>query len=188
MKILAINSAPYTEEFVEPIIQCLAEAGVKSETVGYRNIPSNLEPYAGIIISASPKGNDIVASHIPYFHWIKKCSIPVLGICHGHQVMGVVHGADLIMHEQSEDGECLVIIEKDTSLFVGLGMNFKVVQHHDYYITLPDDFKLLASSSRCRVQAMVHNSKPLYSVQFHAEKKPQIIKNFIKMIFPHIMK
>ena len=181
MKILIINSAPYTDEFVEPIVRTIIKAAVKSELVGYDNIPEDLDCYGGVIISASPKGDDIIHAHLPYYQWIRSSLKPILGICHGHQFIGVLYGSDLIINKQSEDGEHLVSIEEDNPLFAGYERSFKVEQHHKDSITLPEEFRLLASSMRCRVQAMVHQVRPIYTVQFHAENNPRIILNFAEI-------
>ncbi len=181
MRLLVINSAPCDEEFAVPISQCLEQAGIASEIVGFDAIPTDLSPFSAVIISASPKGDDIIEAQIPYYAWIENYNKPVLGICHGHQMLGVIYGADLIREGQSEEGDCFVITELEHPIFAGLGQCFGVEQHHDYSISLPNGFKLLASSGRCRVQAMAHPSKPIVSVQFHAEKKPEIILNFVRM-------
>ena len=181
MQILIINSAPRTGEFVDPIIKTLTESGIESELLGYDNIPENLDPYSGIIISASPMGDDIVYKHQPYFQWIRECHKPILGSCHGHQLIGVMYGADLIRDKQREDGEHLVNIEEDTPLFRGYEGSFKVEQHHKNSIILPDEFRLLASSPRCRVQAMVHQTQPIYTAQFHIENDPKILLNFAEI-------
>ena len=182
MKLVIINSAPFTQEFVEPIKQCLQDSAIDSEVVGYDAIPTDLTPFSGVIISASPKGDDIIDEQISYYEWIYGYQDPVLGICHGHQMLGVMHGADLIRSGQGEEGIYPVIVETDSPLFSGLGQSFKAEQHHVYSISLPNNFRLLASSDRCRVQAMMHQSKPLCSVQFHAEKNPGIILNFANMV------
>lgn len=182
MKLAIINSAPFTEEFVGPIYQCLKGSDIDSEVIGYDAIPPDLSPFSSVIISASPKGDDIIDEQIPYYDWIYSYHNPVLGICHGHQMLGVMHGANLIRSGQNEEGICPVTVETEDPLFSGLGHSFNVEQHHVYSISLPKDFKLLASSDRCRVQAMMHQSKPFYSVQFHAEKNPEIILNFADMV------
>jgi GMP synthase (glutamine-hydrolysing) len=182
MKILVINSAPYTGEFVEPIVKALANAGVRYELAQYDTIPEKPDRYRGLIISASPRGDNIVYDHLPYYQWIKDFASPILGICHGHQLIGVLHGSRLIRGEQGEDGVHCITIEKDSPLFAGLENNFKVEQHHEDCITLPDGFRLLASSTKCRVQAMVHRQKPIYTVQFHAENHSEILLNFVKIV------
>ena len=182
MEILIINSAPYTNEFVEPIVKTLTNAGIRSELVRYDNIPKDLNRYGGLIISASPRGDDIVHDHLPYFQWIRNAAIPIFGICHGHQLIGVMHGAELIRNEQGEEGEHSVTIKENHPLFAGYKESFKAVQHHKDSITLPDEFRLLASSTRCRVQAMVHRTQPIYTVQFHAENDPKLILNFAEMV------
>ncbi len=182
MKLLIINSAPNTRDFVAPIAEALAGVAIHYEITPYNDMPTDTDIYTGIIISASPQGNDIVAAHIPYFQWVRDTGIPVLGICHGHQVIGIMHGAELIRDTQSECGEQTLRIRENSPLFAGCGSSITVVSGHDNSITLPEGFTLLASSDRCRNQAMVHQEKPIYSVQFHAEKKPEIILNFIQII------
>jgi GMP synthase (glutamine-hydrolysing) len=185
MKILIVNSAPQTEEFVAPITRILAGAGLQSDTVSYDNIPTDQESYSGVIISASPQGDDIVEDHTPYFQWIKQTDKPVLGICHGHQVIGVMHGADLIRDTQSENEDMTIIIKEDHPLFAGYNKSMRVASYHNDAITLPEGFRLMASSERCRVQAMAHRTKRLYTVQFHAEKNPEIILNFAEIVKNH---
>ncbi len=182
MELLIINSAPNTEEFVGPIIKTLAHTGIRTKLVPCDTIPGNLDRYCGLIISASPRGDDIVYDHLPYFQWIRNFTKPALGICHGHQVIGVLHGAKLIRDKQGEEGECVVNLEEPDPLFAGYEKSFKAEQHHKDSITLPDEFKLIASSARCRVQSMVHRTKSMYTVQFHAENDPKIILNFTEII------
>jgi GMP synthase (glutamine-hydrolysing) len=182
MTILIINSEPSGVEFVEPIIKILTDTGIKFEVIEYTNIPKNLDSYAGIIISGSPMGDDIVYKHLPYYQWIRDSFKPILGICHGHQLIGAIYGADLIRNKQSEEGEHVINIEEPDPFFSGYEGSVKVKQQHKNSISLPDEFKLLASSIRCRVQAMVHQLKPIYTVQFHAENNPEMILNFIEIV------
>jgi len=182
MNILIINSAPYTSDFVDPIKDTLNKNAVNFKTVNYNNIPFYINNYNGIIISASPMGDDIVGTQLPYYEWIKKSDIPILGICHGHHIIGVLHGSELIKNTQQEEGICLIDIMRDDPIFAGFKKTMIVEQHHNKSISLPLNFILLASSDKCKVQVIKHKIKPVYSVQFHAEKYPEILFNFLKII------
>ncbi|MFC2137735.1 type 1 glutamine amidotransferase [Bacteroidota bacterium] len=182
MKILIINSTPHTREFVDPIKNSLTKNNFSFEIVNYNNIPLNLNNYNGIIISASPKGNDIVDSQLQYFEWIKKIDVPILGICHGHHIIGVLHGSELIRNAQKEEGMSVIEVIESDPFFDGFKKNITVEQHHNDSISLPMDFYLLASSKKCKVQVIKHKTKSIYSVQFHCEKTPELILNFLKII------
>ena len=114
--------------------------------------------------------------------WIKNHEKPVLGICHGHQLFGVLYGSPLLRDEEGEDGAYTVDIEKESALFAGYKNKIKVEQHHNYSIMLSEEFELLASSPRCLVQAMKHKVKQIYGVQFHAEKNHRLIRNFMGIV------
>lgn len=179
--IIIINSAPYTDEFVEPIVQCLTVAGITAAVVGYDQIPFEINCCSSVIISASPKADDIIESQIPFYDWLADYPKPVLGICHGHQMLAVMHGAMLKRSGEGEEGICQVQKEIEHPLFAGLEDSFEVEQHHQYSVSLPDNFRLLASSEQCQNQAMAHLTKPVFSVQFHAEKTPDILLNFLSL-------
>ena len=107
----------------------------------------------------------------------------VLGICAGHQLMGKLFGADLIRDQEAEDGLMSVQITQADPIFEGHEKELTAEQQHNDSITLPEDFDLIATSSKCRVQAMRHKERPLYSVQWHPEKSnPEIISNFINEV------
>ena len=111
--------------------------------------------------------------------WERMSEKPVLGICAGHHIVGYMYGSDLIRDSQREDGYYFVTIDTDDKLFDGYGKMLSVEQHHNESITLPQAFIKLAHSEGCDNQIMVHGKKPIYTVQFHAERNPRLLRNFL---------
>lgn len=179
--ILIINSAPFTQEFVDPIINLFKEEGINFRLVDYDKIPEEKNNFSGVIISASPKGDDIIEKQLPFYQWIKNYSKPIIGSCHGHQLLGVLFGSKVIMGKEAEEGIYPVQVMKNDVLFEDLMTIFKVEQHHIKSITLPISFNLLASSGQCKNQIMKHNYKPIYGCQFHLEKSLELLLNFVKI-------
>lgn len=183
-KILIVNSAENSiTEFVVPILDILDKAGVSYDSIEYSECPStDVSCYLGIIISGSPRGDDIVDHHLPYFRWIKNCAVPVFGFCAGHHITGVLFGASLIRDIQKEVGDFPVYIDHDDPIFNGFPATFLVRQNHHDSISLPDSFVLLAHSDRCCVSMMKHPTKPIYTSQFHPEiLNAKMILNFIEI-------
>ncbi|WP_319592297.1 hypothetical protein [uncultured Draconibacterium sp.] len=181
-EILIINSAePGIRAFAEPIEKIILEAGSTSTFIEYASCAhTNLNDYDGIILTGSPQGDDIVEHHATYFEWIKNYEKPVLGICAGHHVTGYLYGSKILRSEEPESGDFEVELVKTDPLFNDLPQKFTVRQMHNDSITLPNDFKLLATSATCKNQLMKHKSKPLYTSQFHPEfYNHQLIRNFI---------
>lgn len=105
---------------------------------------------------------------------------PVLGVCGGHQQMALALGATVGLMERLEPGEGYAgakrergfhpIAALDSALFQNLPSNLTVWHSHcDEVKDLPRGFKLTASNPTCAIQAMEHESEPLYGVQFHPE-------------------
>ncbi len=182
MKILIINSAePKERGFVDPIVQALDGIDLEINICEWRKNSDDLDSYDAIIISASPRGDNAnFKDRIKAFNWLRTITKPVLGICAGQQFIGFIFGSDLIKNQEIEDGFFTVQIKADNPLFKGCKHEFEVEQHHNDSITLPDRFELLASSSKCKVQAICHKNKPIFSVQWHTERSnPEIIRNFV---------
>ena len=180
--ILIINSAEKgITEFVQPLEKIVREAGAASVVIEYEETPTiEMTSYDGIIMSGSPRGDDIVDHHLPYFQWIKSCEIPVFGICAGHHITGKLYGAQLLRSVEKEVGDNYLFILQKDPIFHGCPGKFLVRQNHHDSITLPKDFILLAYSQGCRVSMMKHPAKLLYTTQFHPEiLNKNLILNFI---------
>jgi GMP synthase (glutamine-hydrolysing) len=95
---------------------------------------------------------------------------PVLGICAGMQLLGRFRGGHIDHSAEAEIGELEVEVVDHEGLFRDVGERPRVWQYHSDELTgLPGGFRLLASSDRCRVQAIAHEQLPWWGTQFHPE-------------------
>ena len=111
----------------------------------------------------------------------------ILGICLGHQIIANVFGGETTSAEIESYAQIDLNIEKQVGIFEDIGDSLKVgASHKDEVITLPDDFEILASSSKCAIEAMKHKDKDIYGIQFHPEvqhtpRGGEIFENFYKL-------
>lgn len=137
----------------------------------------------GYIISGAP----ILLSQtnpIPYldlFKFLNKISVPVLGICFGHQVLGLLNGAEIFLGK-AERSPVLIELLDESDLFKDLPLNTIFDQDHTEGISLPLDFLHLGKSKNYKNEAMKHASKPFYGIQFHPETSGEngkkVLRNF----------
>ena len=115
-------------------------------------------------------------------------NIPILGICLGHQALGLVNGATVARLSEPLHGKTseITVTDENSVLFRGLPKNFEVMRYHSLYVSkrgLPDTLKVTALSTDGVIMAMEHRWKPIYSIQFHPESFfTQYGKNIIKNI------
>lgn len=132
--------------------------------------PSGFAGNSGIIFSGSPTYFTEV-DHTPYFEkysFVKDGKIPTLGICFGHQLMGLLHGSSIFRGEAVRTNIPIHIVKEDL-LFNGLFPDTEMAEDHTEGITLPPGFIHLASSSTYIIEGMRHPQLPLWGVQFHPE-------------------
>jgi GMP synthase (glutamine-hydrolysing) len=133
------------------------------------------------------------------FEVIREADAPLLGVCGGHQQIALAYGAPVGLMKRLEPGEGyqgalrergFFDVETDgEGIFRGLPRQLTVWHSHcDEVKELPEGFKLTASNQTCRIQAMKHASRPLFSVQFHPElydaEHPQgqrVLENFLSL-------
>lgn len=102
---------------------------------------------------------------------IKAVEKPLLGICFGHQLLGLAYGEPVHLMEETLKGYYMVQKQEEDELFEGIGDRFLVMQSHTEYIKeLPYDFIKLADSPTCAIEIMKHRILPKYGVQFHPER------------------
>lgn len=115
-------------------------------------------------------------------------SIPVLGVCLGHQSIyeafgGTVSYASKLMHGK----QSVVTVDTSSTLFNNMNERIKVARYHSLAAikdTLPDCIKITAWTDDNEIMAIEHTQFPIYGVQFHPESilTPDgkiIIENFL---------
>ncbi len=119
-----------------------------------------------------------------------KLKTPLLGICYGHQMIAHIWGAKVAKGASAEYGLSEIDIEeldeRGEILFKGVPKKIRAWgSHFDEVKDIPDGFVKLAHSESCKIEAMVHQSMPIFSTQFHpevwhTEHGEDIIRNFLE--------
>ncbi len=111
--------------------------------------------------------------------------IPILGICYGMQLMGVMLGGTVGRAAQREYGRVEAVLKPEGRLFKGIPSEINCWMSHTYFVTgLPEGFSNLGTSKNCPNTAMGDAARNFYAVQFHPEvehtpKGKEILQNFL---------
>lgn len=115
---------------------------------------------------------------------IENMDVPILGICLGHQLIASTFGGQTESAEIESYAQIDINIIESAGLFDDMGDSVKVwASHKDEVVTLPDCFKIIADSDKCSIEAIKHEDKPIYGIQFHPEvqhtpRGGEIFENF----------
>jgi len=116
-------------------------------------------------------------------------TIPMLGVCLGHQAIAEVFGGTLTNLSTVFHGVASTMtVLQDDPLFAGLSQSFDVGRYHSWVVNkpLPKGFVLLAEEENGQVMAFKHDNYPIYGVQFHPESVltpdgKKLLKNWVSL-------
>ena len=195
-------------EFVKPICDILDNNKIRYFVKSYKEINrGDLEKCSKIIISGTSLYDNEFVLHSDKFKWILDFSKPLLGICGGMQIIGLLFNGK--MKEKTEEDKNF--LKKKTEIgfyfedfkknFLGLTGKEEVYHLHNYFVDfskLPDfdilcgkeipishsdlvNSKKKISKSKCS-QAIKHKEKEIYGVLFHPEvRQKKLIFNFCRL-------
>ena len=139
-----------------------------------------------IVISPGP-GRPENAGHS--IDIIKKygASIPILGVCLGHQAITVAYGGTVIHSTEIVHGKTAKIQHNGSALFKGIDDSFMATRYHSLVAergSLPKELKITAELENGIIMGIEHETHPIYGVQFHpesiaTENGMPIIQNFL---------
>lgn len=183
------------DSFTYNIVQYLGELGADVQV--FRNDAltlADIEAMAPdkIVISpgpCSPSEAGISIDVIRHFAG----SIPILGVCLGHQSIGQAFGGDVIRARQVMHGKLSPIYHHNTGVFSELPSPFTATRYHSLVVdskTLPDCLEVTAwtqldDGSLDEIMGLRHKTLDLEGVQFHpesilSEHGHQLLKNFLQ--------
>jgi anthranilate synthase/aminodeoxychorismate synthase-like glutamine amidotransferase len=131
----------------------------------------------------SPKDAGISVDVIRLFHK----TIPIMGICLGHQAIGYAFGADVVRADRIMHGKTSEIFNDGQTIFTGLSSPFTAGRYHSLILdreSLPADLTVSAETEEGEIMGIRHREYPLEGIQFHPESiltpnGKRIIKNFL---------
>jgi anthranilate synthase component 2 len=115
-------------------------------------------------------------------------SIPLLGVCLGHQAIGEAYGGKVVRGPVPVHGKCTDVRHDGRGLFAGCPEPMRTARYHSLVVdraTLPEDFYVDAETDDGVVMAITHRTKPVFGIQFHPESYGTIggdtlIGNFLR--------
>jgi anthranilate synthase/aminodeoxychorismate synthase-like glutamine amidotransferase len=116
-------------------------------------------------------------------------SIPLLGVCLGHQCIGHALGARIVRAERIMHGKTSWIHHDGQGIYRGLSNPFEATRYHSLVIqpgTLPQDLEVVAWTDQGEIMGVRHKRFPLEGVQFHPEsfltlEGTRLLKNFLSI-------
>ncbi len=118
-----------------------------------------------------------------------KSTIPMLGVCLGHQAMGQALGGDVIRAPYLVHGKTSKINHTGKGIFRGLNDHFEATRYHSLIVkaeTLPDVLEITATTEDGLIMGMQHKTLPVHGVQFHpesiaSENGHALLQNFLNI-------
>jgi para-aminobenzoate synthetase component 2 len=161
------------DSFVYNLVQYLAQLG--AEVVVRRNdevTVDDLAGFDGVLISPGPGIPENAGVSMAVVSAAASAQLPVLGVCLGHQAIGVAFGAVVDRAPELLHGKTSDVLHTGDGVLTGLPTPFTATRYHSLTVredTLPDDLQVTARTASGVVMAVRHRSLPIEGVQFHPE-------------------
>lgn len=115
--------------------------------------------------------------------------IPILGVCLGHQAIGICYNGNVIKAKKFMHGKTSKITHNGKSIFKNIPQNFDATRYHSLIIekeSLPIELEITATSEDGTIMGVKHKNYPVEGIQFHPEsiltgEGENIIKNWLAL-------
>ncbi len=181
-KILILD---FGSQYTQLIARRVRELNVYCEIYPYNKIPKLDDGFKGVILSGSPFSVRDENALIPDLSEIKG-KLPLLGVCYGAQYLAHFFGGEVLPSKHREYGRAnLEYVNNESVMFKGISNNSQVwMSHGDTIATLPDNYKIVASTADVKVGAFEIEGETTFGIQFHPEvyhstEGMTIVKNFV---------
>jgi len=116
-------------------------------------------------------------------------TLPILGVCLGHQCIAEVYGGKVVRADRLMHGKTSPIRHQGTGVFVGLPNPFEATRYHSLIVersSVPACLQVTADTAEGEIMGLQHREFPVHGVQFHPEsilsrEGKDLLRNFLKL-------
>src|SRR5436309_4712179 len=174
MRILVVDNY---DSFVFNLVQYLGQLGVEADV--WRNDDARLSEenavagqFDGVLLSPGPGTPERAGASIGLVRACAAERTPLLGVCLGHQAIGVAFGATVDRAPELLHGKTSSVYHTNAGVLLGLPDPFTATRYHSLTIlpeTLPADLEVTARTESGVIMGVRHAELPIHGVQFHPE-------------------
>jgi para-aminobenzoate synthetase component 2 len=176
MRVLVVDNY---DSFVYNLVQYLAQLDVDCRVL--RNdapelsgeaLARELDGVGGVLVSPGPSTPERAGASIDVIKAAAARRLPVLGVCLGHQAIGVAWGATVDRAPELLHGKTSLVCHEGDGVLAGLPNPFTATRYHSLTVlpdTVPAEFVVTGRTESGIVMAMRHRMLPVEGVQFHPE-------------------
>ena len=161
------------DSFVFTIVGYLEQLGAECEVVRNDAVsPVDAVDFDGVLVSPGPGTPEEAGVSMAMIEACAERAQPMLGVCLGHQALGVVMGATVGRAPELLHGKTSRVTHDGTGVLEGLPDPFTATRYHSLTIepaTIPDSLVATGRTASGIIMAVRHVSLPLHGVQFHPE-------------------
>jgi anthranilate synthase component 2 len=179
------------DSFAFNLVHYLGELG--AEVVVHRNdkVSADAVIAAGpdaIVLSPGPCTPNEAGICLNLIHRAS-ATIPMLGVCLGHQAIGQAFGGTVVRAPSPVHGKLSEIRHFAAGVFRGINGPFKATRYHSLVVdraTLPSELAVTAETEDGLIMGLAHAGRPAHGVQFHpesiaSEHGHRILRNFLEL-------
>ncbi len=178
------------DSFTYNLVQYLKMMG--ADVVVYRNDDQDLDTLLelnpkGVVISPGPGRPESAGVSVSLIKACGEKSIPLLGVCLGHQSIGHAFGATVGAAKSLMHGKTSQVTADGKGVFTGIKAPFSAMRYHSLALlesTLPDCLEVTAHSDDGEIMGVRHREYAMEGIQFHPESimtplGKRILRNFL---------
>jgi anthranilate synthase component 2 len=163
------------DSFTYNLVQYLGELGAQVEV--FRNDAIGVEALLarrpqGVVISPGPGEPGAAGITVETVQACAQRSLPLLGVCLGHQAIGLAFGGRIVRARSVMHGKLSSIHHDGRGLFAGIENPFEATRYHSLVIdpeSCPAVLEVTAHTADGEIMGVRHRQKPIEGVQFHPE-------------------
>ncbi|WP_024876965.1 aminodeoxychorismate/anthranilate synthase component II [Saccharomonospora piscinae] len=170
MRVLVVDNY---DSFVYNLVQYLAQLGAdctvwRNDVVDVDAVPG----FDGVLVSPGPGTPERAGRSVEVVRRCAAESVPMLGVCLGHQAIGVAWGATVDRAPELLHGKTSEVEHSGGGVLAGLPNPFTATRYHSLTVlpeTVPAEFEVTGRTASGVVMGMRHRTLPVEGVQFHPE-------------------